>query len=112
MSSEDRWADEEAFWTMGAAEARRRIHPACVMVVGNRFVQGDDILAELDAGPRRGSVGISDRHVVMTEDCVVLAYRAASVRDGAEEVAFCSSTWVWQSDGWHLIHHHRTDAAD
>ena len=106
--TEDRWADEEAWWTMGAAEARRRMHPSCVMVFPEGLMQGEAILSGMDAGPRWDSVSMTGRHAVETEDCVVLAYRATVARQGSETELLCSSTWVRQKDDWQLIQHQRT----
>lgn len=106
--TENRWADEAAWWTMGAAEARRRMHPACVMVFASGAMQGETILAAMDSVPRWSSVSISDRRTVETEDCVVLAYRADAMRGGQAHAALCSSTWVRQGGDWQLIQHQQT----
>lgn len=102
------WALEEGWWTMGAAEARRRMHPSCVMVLAGSVLQGEAILNGMDTAPRWDGVQMTDRHGVETEDCVVLAYRAAATRKGAAYAALCSSTWVRQAEGWQLIQHQQT----
>ena len=78
--SENRWADETAWWTMGAAEARRRMHPACVMILPRGILQGRDILSALD-GPRWEGVTLGERRFVETEDCICLLYTSPSPRD-------------------------------
>ena len=109
---------------MGAAEARRRMHPSCVMVLAGSVLQGEAILNGMDTAPRWDGVQMTDRHGVETEDavvpflgqgmnaafedCVVLAYRAAATRKGAAYAALCSSTWVRQAEGWQLIQHQQT----
>lgn len=109
---EDRWADEEAWWTLGAAEARRRAHPSCVMALAQGLLQGEEIFAALDTTPRWQAVAMLERRVVEGEDAVVLAYRARAERQGeAPYEAICTSTWVRQQDGWRLIQHQQTAPA-
>lgn len=106
---EDRWAEEEAWWTLGTAEARMRTHPGCVMAFATGLLQGEEIFAALDTAPRWQSVAITDRHAVEGEDAVVLAYRARAERQGEPSYeAFCTSTWVRQQDGWRLVQHQQT----
>lgn len=110
---EDRWADEEAWWTLGDAEARLRTHPSCVMAFARGLLQGDEIFAAMEPAARWEAVAMSDRHVVEGEDAVVLAYRARAERRGQPHYeAFCTSTWVRQQDGWRLIQHQQTVPAD
>lgn len=106
--TDDMWTLEESWWTMGAAEARRRMHPSCVMVFAQGVMQGDAVLAGIDTGQRWEDVQMSGRHTVETEDCVVLAYRAAARRADELFEALCSSTWVRQAEGWQLIQHQQT----
>lgn len=109
---EERWAEEEAWWTMGVAEARLRTHPSCVMAFARGLLQGDEIFAALDTAPRWQTVAMTDRRFVEGEDAVVLAYRARAERPGeAPYEAFCTSTWVRQKDGWRLIQHQQTAPA-
>ncbi|MBV0891610.1 nuclear transport factor 2 family protein [Paracoccus sp. Z118] len=106
---EERWADEEAWWTMSAAEAWHRTHPSCVMAFASGLLQGEEILAAIDGGPRWDSVVMTDRLMVEGEDCIVLAYRATAKRaEGGDYVALCTSTWVRQADDWQLIQHQQT----
>ncbi|WP_134725891.1 nuclear transport factor 2 family protein [Paracoccus luteus] len=110
--TEERWAEEESLWTMGAAEAWRNAHPACVMAFADGIVQGRAILARLDTGPRWKMIAMTDRHATEGEDCIVLAYRALATRpDGSTRAAICTSTWVRQRDGWQLIQHQQTPPA-
>lgn len=110
---EDRWAEEEAWWTMGAAEARRRTHPAALMVFDSGILQGEAIFEALDGAPRWDSVQMTGRTVSESGDCTVLAYRATARReDGKLHEALCSSTWVRQGAGWLLIQHQQTAPAD
>ena len=106
--TDNRWADEESWWTMGAGEAWRRMHPSCVVVLPQGLMQGAEVLAWLNAGPRSTKVWLAERLMVETEDCVVLAYRATAARPGGETEALCSSTWVRQKDDWQLIQHQQT----
>lgn len=107
---ENRWADERAWWTMGVAEACRRLHPSCVMVVPQGLAQGDEVRALLDARPRWSEVRMTGRRMVETEDCVVLAYRAGVTGPSGSRELLCSSTWVRQQDDWQLIQHQETPA--
>ncbi|NHF73823.1 nuclear transport factor 2 family protein [Paracoccus xiamenensis] len=105
--SDDLWRQEEIWWTMGAAEAARRMAPNCVMVLSGEILQGEDILARLSQGPRWDSVTMLDRHMAESGDMAVLAYRAeASRATGAEtrRRVLCSSNWI-RLDGWRLICH-------
>ena len=106
------WQAEETWWTMGAAEARRRMHPAALMVFGTGILQGEAILAGIDSAPRWETVEMADRHASETDSCAVLSYRAVARRaDGTRHEALCSSTWLRHDDGWHLIQHQQTAPA-
>ena len=106
--TDNRWADEEACWTMSAGEAFRRMHPSCVVVLPEGPRQGPEVRDWLNAAPRATKVWMTERLLVETEDCVVLAYRATAAAPGGETEALCSSTWVRQKDDWQLILHQRT----
>jgi len=106
--TDNRWADEEALWTMGTAEAWRRMHPSCVMVLPKGLMQGSEVLASLNASPRWTGARLTDRRMVETEDCVVLAYRVRATGQAGDHEALCTSTWVRQKDDWQLIQHQRT----
>lgn len=108
MSIGNCWADEEAWWTMGAAEARRRMHPSCLMVFPQGVMQGEAILAALDAAPRWQSVAMTDRRALETGDLVVLTYRADAERNGRPYSALCSSTWLRQDGDWRLVQHQQS----
>ncbi|MBB1492215.1 MULTISPECIES: nuclear transport factor 2 family protein [unclassified Paracoccus (in: a-proteobacteria)] len=106
--TDNRWADEEALWTMGAAEAWRRMHPSCVMVFPKGLMQGGEVRTWLDAGRRWTAARLTDRRMVETEDCVVLAYRVTANGKNGDTEALCSSTWVRQKDDWQMIQHQQT----
>ena len=111
--TDNRWADEEALWTMGAGEAWRRMHPSCILVRPEGALQGSEVLAWLNAGPRATKAWLTERLMVETEDCVVLAYAAVARRDdGSDFAALCTSTWVRQGDDWQIVQHHRTARED
>ena len=106
--SDDLWRQEDIWWTMGAAEAARRMAPNCVMVFPEGIIQGADILARLSLGPRWDSVAMTDRHMAESGDLAVLAYRAEARRqDGSLRRVLCSSSWL-RLDGWRLICHQQT----
>ena len=106
--SDDLWRHEEIWWTMGPAEAARRMAPNCIMVFPDGIVQGEDILARLSSGPRWDSVAMTDRHMAESGDMAVLAYRAEARRAGAPpRRVLCSSSWV-RLGGWRLIAHQQT----
>ena len=106
--SDDLWRHEEIWWTMGPAEAARRMAPNCIMVFPDGIVQGEDILARLSSGPRWDSVAMTDRHMAESGDLVVLAYRAEARRAGSPpRRVLCSSSWV-RLGGWRLIAHQQT----
>lgn len=105
---EERWAEEELFWTAAGAEARRRLMPSSVLLTDAGPLQGEAITAALDRAPRCESVVMQDKVAVETEGCMVLAYRAtARLTGGGEALALCSSTWLRQDDGWGMILHQR-----
>lgn len=106
--TEDRWADEEALWTLGAAETALRIAPVCIMVFPEGVMQGPQILAGMTQGSRWQNLRISDRHTSELGDTMVLAYRARATRGGTERDVLCSSTWVRQAGDWKLIQHQQT----
>ncbi len=111
--TEERWDDETAWWTMGAAEARQRAHPSCVAVIGGRLYQGEDMLAAIDAGGAWDSVQMTDRRMVEGEDCIVLGYAAVARRaDGSDFAALCTSTWVRQGDDWQIVQHQQAERRD
>lgn len=108
MSAENRWADEDAWWTMGAAEARRRMSPVCLMVFPEGVMQGDQIVAGLADAPRWDSVRITDRRMAEQGDIVVLAYRAQARRGGTRRDVLCSSTWLRAGGDWLMVQHQQT----
>ena len=66
-------------------------------------------VAALDGTPGWDSVGMSDRRMAESEDCVVLGYAATARRpDGSDYAAFCTSTWVRQGDDWQIVQHQQT----
>ena len=108
--SDDLWRHEEIWWTMGPAEAARRMAPNCIMVFPDGIVQAEDILARLSSGPRWDSVAMTDRHMAESGDLVVLAYRAEARRAvGGESLrrVLCASSWL-RLDAWRLISHQQT----
>ena len=108
--SDDLWRHEEIWWTMGPAEAARRMAPNCIMIFPDGIVQAEDILARLSAGPRWDSVTMTDRHMAESGDMAVLAYRAEARRAvGGESLrrVLCASSWL-RLDGWRLISHQQT----
>ena len=107
--SDDLWRQEEIWWTMGAAEAARRMAPNCVMVFPEGIIQGADILARL-SGPRWDAITMTERHMAESGDMAVLAYRAEARRAvGGESLrrVLCASSWL-RLDGWRLISHQQT----
>ena len=110
--TENRWADEQAWWTMGAGEALRRMHPACVMVSPQGVAQGGEVPAALDLRPRGSKVRMTERRLVETEDCIVLAYRARATGPDGDSELLCSSTWVRQKDDWLMIQHQQAAPAE
>ena len=78
------------------------------MVRPEGAIQGAEVLALLNAGPRATKVWLTERLMVETEDCVVLAYRASATGPNGDHDALCTSTWVRQKDDWQLIQHQRT----
>lgn len=106
--TEERWHDEEALWTLGAAEAARRIAPVCIMVFPEGVMQGQQILDGMKQGSRWQNLRISDRHTSELGDTMVLAYRARASRDGQDRDVLCSSTWVRQGGDWKLVQHQQS----
>lgn len=104
-----RWQDEEALWTMGAAEMRRRLHPAGLAIFGTtEIVDVAGAMAVVERAPRWTSARLFDRRLSQSDDVVVLAYRVAALREGTEYQALCSSVWVRMGDDWKLIQHQQT----
>ena len=111
MSAENRWADEEAWWTLGAAEARRRMSPVCIMVFAEAVMQGPQIVAGMADSPRWDRVQITERRMAEQDEVVVLAYRARAMRRGAERDVLCSSTWLRSEGDWLMVQHQQTPVA-
>lgn len=104
-----RWTDEEALWTMGAAELRRRLHPAALIVKAPAGVlDGAAAVSETGAAPRWTGARLSERHLSQSDDVVVLAYRVIAWREGSDLEALCSSVWVRMGDDWKLVQHHQS----
>lgn len=107
-----RWQDEEALWTMGAAEFRRRLHPAALMVFGPTGILELTAATEMLArAPRWSEARLSERHLSQSDDVVVLAYRVTARREAQDYNALCSSVWVRMGDDWKLSQHQQTPAA-
>ncbi len=108
--ADELWREERDFWLSGAAEAARRIDPACVMV----FAQGGimdraAVIAALQSAPRWQEITMSDRATVETDEVCLLAYRATARRPGAEAYrALCTTTWIRRAGDWHILQHQQT----
>ncbi|MFD1882551.1 DUF4440 domain-containing protein [Paracoccus pacificus] len=112
MADDAIWADEEAFWVLGAAEAGRRLDPACVMAFPQTgILQGQQILEALSRAPRWQAVDMTARHSAEGEGVVVIGYHAVARRaDGEVYRAYCTSTWIRRGEDWRLIQHQQSPA--
>lgn len=103
------WGREEAFWTGSAAEAIGCLDPAALMVFGpTGILEGEAIPPTLRDAPRWDEVWMKGRHLLRSDDIVVLAYLAEAQRGGQDYRALCSSTWIRRDAGWRLIAHQQT----
>lgn len=107
------WERERGFWLNGPAFYAEHMAPGAVMVfpppVG--ILQGADILAGIEAGPRWDSVEMDEGAVSRHGETLVLTYRATGRRaDAAPYVALCASTYVGGGGGWKLVLHQHTPA--
>ncbi|GGH52498.1 DUF4440 domain-containing protein [Frigidibacter albus] len=104
------WTLEAALWTGGLPEYRKSMDPSCMMVLpGPGILQGEAILASLEAAPRWREVDMAGRHLAETDGLCVLGYVATANREGAAPYrAACSSAWVRRESGWKIVQHQQT----
>lgn len=107
------WELERGFWLKGADHYRLALDPSCVMVFPMGAVQGEAILAAVQAAPRWALVQMAERQTGRpSNDLAVLAYRATGHREGpAPYEAWCSSTYRRDGPRWRLIQHQQTPIA-
>lgn len=104
------WTLETALWTGGLPELRNLMDPSCLMVLpGPGLLQGEAILAALEAAPRWRELDMAGRHLAETDGLCILGYIATASREGAAPWrATCSSTWARRETDWKLLQHHQT----
>ena len=104
------WTLETALWTGGLPEYRKSLDPSCIAVLpGPGILQGEAILAALEAAPRWREVDMAGRHLAETDALCVLGYIATASREGAAPWrAACSSTWARRDNEWKIVRHQQT----
>lgn len=113
MSTEELWDLERRFWLEGTAVYEAHLDPGCVMVFpGIGIMESAEIIPSLEGAPRWDDVEMTERVTAQAGgEVVVLAYRAAGVREGAGPYhAFCTSTYRRDGGGWKLLQHQQTPA--
>lgn len=106
--SERLWELERGFWTGGAAEAIRHLHPSAVMIFSRTgLIRGKALAASLTAAPRWDTVTMKG-DAVESDGITILAYEARARRGDRDYHALCSSSWVRIAGGWRLICHQQT----
>lgn len=110
---EDRaaWRLEERFWLEGSTVYDTLLDPECLMAFpGMGVMRAADVLDSLKSASRWASVAMTDRTIGRPGDAVlVLGYKAAGRRDGAEPyTAFCTSTYRRDEGTWKLVQHQQT----
>ena len=112
MDDETVWALEERFWTGDEAFYGATLAPECVMAfpAPAGIMVGAQIIEGLKAAPRWSAVALDERRTVRpAPGLVVIAYRAAGIREGADPYrAYCTSTYGRTPDGWRLVQHQQT----
>ncbi|AMY68206.1 nuclear transport factor 2 family protein [Frigidibacter mobilis] len=104
------WTQETALWTGGLPELRKLMDPSCLMVLPEAgILQGEAILARLEAAPRWREVDLAGRHLAETDGLCILGYIATAASEGAAPWrAACSSTWARRDGEWKLLQHQQT----
>ena len=107
---------EHRFWDGGADVYERYLDDEALMVfpapVG--VLVRDETIASISAAQRWTDASFDDvRLLTVTDDVVVLTYRAAARReeDTTEYRAVASSVYVRRADGWRLAVHQQSPPA-
>lgn len=108
---------EESLWTGEAERFASLVDAASLTVVpAPPFVLGrEEALAAVADAPRWRDVTLAHGRIARPQDgLIVFAYKVLARREeGAEYVAWCSSTWRRIAPGdWRLVQHQQTPAAD
>lgn len=108
--ADELWREEREFWTLGVAEAMRKLDEGCLMAFGpTGILTRRRVIETLTEAPRWQEVTMTDRAVVETNDICVLAYRATARRAGADTYrALCTTTWRRTGGDWRIIQHQQT----
>ena len=114
MTEADFWKMEEAYWTGGAEYARSVTRDDAVFVfpypAGIQSAEAS--MKGLEGGSRWRSVTFDNHSFTRQGPVVVLAYKAKAERGEDTYSALCASTYVDDGDGWRLMSHQQTPAAD
>lgn len=109
--AEELWEYERSLWTGGPEAYRARLGDGCIMAFpGMGFLSGaETILAAIEGAPRWPDVAFTAQTTAGGEALTVLAYEARARRPGEPEYhVFCTSTWLREDAGWHLVQHQQT----
>lgn len=112
MDEDGVWALEERFWHDGASTMEEYLDEEAVMVFAAPVgvIAGADIVTSMEGAPRWTEVRMTERVAGRpTPDLLVLAYRAEGWRGDADSyLAYCSTTWRRDGNGWRLVQHQQT----
>lgn len=111
MSTAELWNLEHRLWLEGSSVYEAHLHPACIMAFpGMGIVRAAEILEGLEGAPRWDNVDITERVAGEAGDgVVVLGYRAAGHREGAEPYeVLCTTTYCAENGTWKLLQHQQT----
>ncbi|SIN90194.1 DUF4440 domain-containing protein [Vannielia litorea] len=114
MTESDFWHMEERSWTGGADYARSVTRDDAVFVFPfpAGIMSAEASMKGLEGRPPWRSVTLHDRSFTRNGPVVLLAYRAEAEREGQSYTALCASTWVDDGDGWRVMSHQQTPAAE
>ena len=117
MTEDELWRMEAGFWTgdAGYYEANLAVGAMMVFPPPTGVLDRARIVATIRDAPRWRDVDMQGRQVARPkQDTVVLAYRASARRDGDEAPyrAVCGSVYTRFDDGWKLVLHQQSPAAD
>ncbi|MGR3802683.1 DUF4440 domain-containing protein [Marinibacterium profundimaris] len=111
MAFEHHWKTERSFWLDGPEVCESHLAEAACMVfpapVG--ILTGTAINESLAEAPRWSEVEFDEESETVSQDTVVLAYRATGQSgDDDPYTAYCSTTYVREGDAWKLLSHQQT----
>ena len=113
MDDQRVWAFEESLWTADAEHYRESIDDQCLMVLPKPpfVMSGQQAIEAVSSTPRWSKIELTERQVARPQEgMIVVAYKAnASLEDGEDYVAHCTSTYRRLGhEEWRVVQHQQT----